>query len=81
MEIEYDIGSVVKEIIEQEEAPYREYAEHQKQRLSYLRNLKYRPIEEQEAERQRIIKELKEWGFLDENGELSKNYRRGEDED
>lgn len=75
-----DMPTLIREIIEQEEAPYKEYREYQRTRIAYLRNLRTKSEAEQEAERERVMKIWQEIGILDENGELTAIYRRGEDE-
>ena len=75
-----NMPTLIRDIIEQEEAPYKAYRDYQRERLEFLRSLRTLSKEEQESERQQIITLWQEIGILDENGELSENYTRGENE-
>lgn len=75
-----DMPTLIREIIEQEEAPYREYSEYQAQRLAYLRSFDNLPREEQDELRKRIMSDLQDMGLIDSNGNLTPQYRRGDEE-
>lgn len=75
-----DMPTLIREIIEQEEAPYKEYQKYQDDRLNYLRNYNNLSKEEQDTLRKSIIKEFQDMGLIDSSGELTVQYRRGDDE-
>lgn len=75
-----DMPTLIREIIEQEEAPYKEYNEYQARKLEYLRSFDSLPKEEQDELRSSIILELQDMGLIDSDGNLTPPYRRGEEE-
>lgn len=66
--------TMIKQIIEYDEADDKSFARYQQERLEFLSSISSLPEEEQEKEREKILEKMKRIGIIDDNCVVTEKY-------